>query len=612
MRYNFRDFELIDSVRVSVPESMNLRVRSVRKIKDKYYVVGFLQRNSPKMWQPSIHVYDVKSMRLEKWLTYNRLGKGRNQIVTITSSREHLYISEDYSDVFFGAPDSTYGSLLTRFGGDPVREEIVQSDYSERFYGSPTFTATLDSGLLFVATKDITDTSRFSTNHSSIQRTNYGADSLYWMTPLPFNYHLHRKYSPFRVLVMPNGDFLVGGVAHESREGQGYLSGTYIWLTRISSQGKPRWTRLYPHPWPDSANRRLPSRSTLLNELELKGDSIVAHGYARGIYPDSRPFYKMFSFQTDGNGCIPGMPCEDIIDLTNPDRTPSSINSPDYEWRVFRETPNGDNGMVRYRMAKVDTIMEANDYLNVLVAYDSLDYEPDIRTPIYLREQLRKIFWFRPGYNHVIYDEKDDIQLYDWAARAGDRFSYPDYPGYGPDSTYLYVVAVDTVVLSNGDSRTRQAISRTPDPAGVFDYWIEGIGSARHGLLGAIQIVYGGDTSATDFLTCYGQYGQTLLQSTDPDRGCWRRDRTIPTRPGPATVAELPVDVFPNPTSGLLQLRAPFRPAALAVYDATGRRRAHQPTGGNELDLGALPAGIYLLQIMHPDGRSAVRRVVKQ
>ena len=77
------------------------------------------------------------------------------------------------------------------------------------------------------------------------------------------------------------------------------------------------------------------------------------------------------------------------------------------------------------------------------------------------------------------------------------------------------------------------------------------------------------------------------------------------------------VGIFPNPTSGLVQIVLPesWRSAQtdLAVYDLVGRKvSALHSTGANKLtlDLQAAPAGVYTL-VMQVDKRQIVRKIVK-
>ena len=66
--------------------------------------------------------------------------------------------------------------------------------------------------------------------------------------------------------------------------------------------------------------------------------------------------------------------------------------------------------------------------------------------------------------------------------------------------------------------------------------------------------------------------------------------------------------VFPNPTDGHLYVRLPDE-ARLTVYTATGVGvlSTQAPAGTSTLDLSALPAGLYYLEVAAPDGKAIFR-----
>lgn len=63
------------------------------------------------------------------------------------------------------------------------------------------------------------------------------------------------------------------------------------------------------------------------------------------------------------------------------------------------------------------------------------------------------------------------------------------------------------------------------------------------------------------------------------------------------------VAVFPNPTAGLLNIRAEAELDA-QIFDASGRSliRADCPAGGAQMDLSGLPAGLYVLRLLDNQG----------
>ncbi|KGE85833.1 MAG: T9SS type A sorting domain-containing protein [Phaeodactylibacter xiamenensis] len=75
-------------------------------------------------------------------------------------------------------------------------------------------------------------------------------------------------------------------------------------------------------------------------------------------------------------------------------------------------------------------------------------------------------------------------------------------------------------------------------------------------------------------------------------------------------ISQANIKLFPNPTNGMLQLRN-ITAKEVVVYTAQGQRIARYDNPGQELDLSALPAGVYHLHLITADAVHAAR-VVKQ
>ncbi|MGK0333640.1 MAG: hypothetical protein ACI974_000456, partial [Paraglaciecola sp.] len=79
------------------------------------------------------------------------------------------------------------------------------------------------------------------------------------------------------------------------------------------------------------------------------------------------------------------------------------------------------------------------------------------------------------------------------------------------------------------------------------------------------------------------------------------------------------LSVYPNPTSGLLELRLNLKRAtelSAEVYDLTGRKMLTKNLGqqlrlNEQLDFSSLPNGIYLLRLRAGDAARTIR-VIKQ
>lgn len=71
-------------------------------------------------------------------------------------------------------------------------------------------------------------------------------------------------------------------------------------------------------------------------------------------------------------------------------------------------------------------------------------------------------------------------------------------------------------------------------------------------------------------------------------------------------ISQTNIELFPNPTNGMLQLRN-ITAKEVVVYTAQGQRIARYDSPGQELDLSALPAGVYHLHLITADAVHAAR-----
>ncbi|GJM64510.1 hypothetical protein PEDI_50620 [Persicobacter diffluens] len=75
------------------------------------------------------------------------------------------------------------------------------------------------------------------------------------------------------------------------------------------------------------------------------------------------------------------------------------------------------------------------------------------------------------------------------------------------------------------------------------------------------------------------------------------------------------VSIYPNPTNGSLTIKTQKAFTGLRVNSISGQLVLNQTMNGHvqkQIDLSAMPSGIYLLTIIHSDGSSQVHRFVKQ
>ncbi|MEM7571613.1 MAG: lamin tail domain-containing protein [Bacteroidota bacterium] len=93
-----------------------------------------------------------------------------------------------------------------------------------------------------------------------------------------------------------------------------------------------------------------------------------------------------------------------------------------------------------------------------------------------------------------------------------------------------------------------------------------------------------------------------------------RRDSDIATITSVSEAVWAPeVQIFPNPVQDLLEVNAPVQLSQVRLLDLAGRMLLRQTVEGQqvELDLSALPAATYYLQIISPEGQMG-RMIMKQ
>ena len=130
--------------------------------------------------------------------------------------------------------------------------------------------------------------------------------------------------------------------------------------------------------------------------------------------------------------------------------------------------------------------------------------------------------------------------------------------------------------------------------------WVEGIG-AMEGLLYSCHVVNAGGITLHELL-CYHEDGELVWQNPHYNTCLIDNNDAIQDN----TVG-FSVQVYPNPTRERVTIDG-AEAAEVQVYNALGQL-VKTVRGTNEIDLGGLVEGVYLLRITDADGKNHAARV---
>jgi hypothetical protein len=203
-------------------------------------------------------------------------------------------------------------------------------------------------------------------------------------------------------------------------------------------------------------------------------------------------------------------------------------------------------------------------------------------------------------------DSTQEYMLYDFGAAVGDTIFdvYVDELLATGSEGWMGKRLVDVVVTAKAPSsayggRIVMQVQAIDPDIGLDSEWIEGIGCI-HGLftlnpLNVSQYWYG--------LECFNHNDTTFWNGsyTETPGTCAPINMSVDNNAKDALL----VNVFPSPTSGIVNIASDFPLNGLLVRDALGRSvdlpNMRYGQGALQLDLGAQPSGLYL--ICNAEGR---------
>lgn len=243
-----------------------------------------------------------------------------------------------------------------------------------------------------------------------------------------------------------------------------------------------------------------------------------------------------------------------------------------------------------------DTIIESKTYSKIYILRDTtLNTQPEDYIGG-LREEGKKIF--------VRMLNTPEFVLYDFNLSESDtmRYNYMSYTGDPKDLVqedhFMVVKSIGTETIYNGESR-RSIQFETKK-------WIEGIGSTLGCALFDPIMAYplNGKTYS---IACLKYKNDILFLNPLKCQECFCTIKTQVNEPVDASELH---DIFPNPTSGKLQInKSNF--TSYQVYSLNGKVVLHGVLNNREIDISSLPRGIYLLKLRDINGSLVPIKIVK-
>ncbi|NVO21007.1 MAG: T9SS type A sorting domain-containing protein [Bacteroidetes bacterium] len=250
-----------------------------------------------------------------------------------------------------------------------------------------------------------------------------------------------------------------------------------------------------------------------------------------------------------------------------------------------------------------DTLINSKLYHKV---YSLVDSTISNTASVYyaaIREEDKRIY--------TLIDDAPEEILYDFNAEVGDTlFWHYSLMFHAPEEFARVVTSVDSIRLNNGEYRKRFYL----EPAGfnsMSDVVVEGIGSILwQGLFNPLinTIATNGDSYS---MTCFKQ-DEVVYFLANPN--CDHCFCTLLTGL-PPVISSTGYSVSPNPAHKMFTLISPLKlnDFDVILFNAYGEqlKKWNSLTGNtNQLDIGEIPPGCYLLSIVKGDSKPDVIKLL--
>ncbi len=477
----------------------------------------------------------------------------------------------------------TFGNILNTFifedyDGAGTSRLLVASDGSYYF----------SSSSLPGSPNDVTPVGR-------INKLNSDMDALEWSF-IPPNDPLNdgHFYEFYDYTETQNGDIIVCGMVRDDTDSEVEGPDKHtVWngfVLRFNSAGEVVWLRILKQENDlvpkDASGRFRPSRLSKIIELDDRRLLAAGQVFVNGLQIIDIDEFEQEAFHSlmimmDENGCVENYPCEEIIRFTSDDKYTYSIGA---QW-IYETEASFVVPTTGFKVREItDTIMEGDRVKYLIGSVDT-----------FYVENRKMYFWDDYYENYVMYFDfasttEYDIQYYDEIMDVeGIATILIDSTGYELISgDYLGVQYV--TILNSGTFEG-------PYHTKVYD----GIGEADNGikfLLGCglcdpftniTQIrCFTNDTISYQFVPYPCDTTFTITSVTD--------------------LSAKEITVYPNPTSGLINIGGLDGETTYELYSVDGKQIQNGLTNNQSLFIET--PGLYLLKIKVED-RWMVKKVVR-
>lgn len=236
-----------------------------------------------------------------------------------------------------------------------------------------------------------------------------------------------------------------------------------------------------------------------------------------------------------------------------------------------------------------DTIdINGNTYLKLHRSIDSMVTWQ--QTSRYLREDSSIVYMWK---------DSSEIVLYDFTLEVGDTFHIPDHCS-------MDVIAVDSVILNNGEVRKRIRMGPFHSPSD----WIEGIGSSHETIN---YHIYGCWIDVLFETLCFYQ-NDTLQYEFNHypyNGGCYRDFSVAVEEPS----ARSSIKIFPNPFQNYIRVNLQGGSSLeCLIFSIKGNllMATHLNDQASQIDLNNLTPGMYIVRLTTEDGQQIHRKILKE